>query len=68
MTQAVLCASLCSGRAACRILHLSRAAFWYQAGQRRDRQSQLVARMHALAAAHPRYGYRRITALLRQEG
>jgi hypothetical protein len=24
--------------------------------------------MHALAAAHPRFGYRRITALLRQEG
>jgi putative transposase len=67
MAQAVLCAGLCSGRAACRILHLSRATFWYQAGQRGDRQSQLVARMHALAAVHPRYGYRRITALLRQE-
>ena len=29
---------------------------------------QLVARMNELAAAHPRYGYRRIWALLRAEG
>jgi putative transposase len=28
----------------------------------------LVARMNELAAAHPRYGYRRISALLRSEG
>jgi hypothetical protein len=29
---------------------------------------RLVARMNELAAAHPRYGYRRIWALLRGEG
>jgi hypothetical protein len=28
----------------------------------------MVARLHALSDAHPRYGYRRIAALLRQEG
>ena len=28
----------------------------------------MVARLQALSAAHPRYGYRRIAALLRQEG
>jgi hypothetical protein len=66
MAEAVIADGLCSERVACRILHLSRASFWYQAGRRNDRQTQLVARMHALAAAHPRYGYRRITALLRQ--
>ncbi len=68
MTQAVIAVGLCSGRKACRILHLARATFWYPPGRRSDRQTQLVTRMHALAVAHPRYGYRRITALLRQEG
>jgi putative transposase len=29
---------------------------------------RLVARMNELAAAHPRYGYRRVWALLRSEG
>jgi transposase InsO family protein len=41
---------------------------WYQAGQRSDRQQQMVARLRALSEAHPRYGYRRIAALLPQEG
>ena len=68
MTQAVIAVGLCSGRKACRILHLARATFWYPPGRRSDRQTQLVTRMHALAVAHPRYGYRRIAALLRQEG
>jgi len=55
-------------RAGCRVLRRSRASFWYQAGRRNDRQQQMVARLHALSDAHPRYGYRRIAALLRQEG
>src|SRR5438309_4091349 len=29
---------------------------------------KLVGRMNALASAHPRYGYRRVCALLRTEG
>jgi transposase InsO family protein len=33
-----------------------------------DEEQRLVARLHALSRAHPRYGYRRITALLREEG
>lgn len=68
MAQAVVAGGLCSGRSACRIFHLARATLWYRAGQRSDRQEQVVARMQALSAAHPRYGYRRIAALLRQEG
>lgn len=68
MVQAVLTDGLCSGRQACRILHLARATWWYGAGQRSDRQQQMVARLQALSEAHPRYGYRRIAALLRQEG
>lgn len=68
MVQAVLKGGLCSGRQACRFLCLARATLWYRAGQRSDRQQQMVARLQALSEAHPRYGYRRIAALLRQEG
>ena len=68
MVQAVLAHGLCSGRRACGILRLARATLWYRAGQRSDRQQQRVARLHALSEAHPRYGYRRMAALLRQEG
>ena len=68
MVQAVLTDGLCSGRQACRFLCLARATLWYRAGQRSDRQQQMVARLKALSEAHPRYGYRRIAALLRQEG
>jgi hypothetical protein len=59
---------LCSGRAGCRILRLSRSAYWYRAGKRSARQQQLVKRIHTLTDENPRYGYRRIAALLRQEG
>ena len=68
MVQAVLTDGLCSGRQACRFLCLARATLWYRAGQRSDRQQQMVARLQVLSETHPRYGYRRIAALLRQEG
>ena len=68
MVTAVVSDGLCSGRAGCRILRLARATWWYRAGVRSDAQQQLVARLHALSEANPRYGFRRITALLRQEG
>ncbi len=68
MVVAVVAHGLCSGRSACRILRLARATLWYHAGQRSDRQQQMVARLHALSDAHPRYGYLRMAALLRQEG
>jgi transposase InsO family protein len=61
-------AGVCSGRAGCRILGLSRSGYAYQAGRRSSRLQALVRRIHALTAANPRYGYRRIAALLRQEG
>ena len=68
MVTAVVSDGLCSGRAGCRIMRLARATFWYRAGQRSDAQQQMVRRLHALSEANPRYGYRRIAALLRQEG
>jgi putative transposase len=36
--------------------------------RRRDSEVELVKRINALALRHPRYGYRRITALLRADG
>ena len=65
---AVVKRGLCSGRAACRILRLSRATFWYQARPPTPTQQRLAKRLRALSEKHPRYGYRRIAALLRQEG
>ena len=68
MARAVVKAALCSGRAACRFLRLSRATYWYR-GQPPSPQSQrLMSQMRVLSEKHPRYGYRRISALLRQEG
>lgn len=61
-------AGLCSGRAACRILGLSRATFWYRGRPMSPRQEQLTRRLQELSEKHPRYGYRRIAALLRREG
>ena len=33
-----------------------------------DKDKELVCKMHELTKKHPRYGYRRIAALLRAEG
>jgi putative transposase len=68
MAQEVVEAGVCSGRAVCRILHLSRATYWYRGKPPSPRQGQMIERMRLLSEKHPRYGYRRITALLRQEG
>ncbi len=48
---------------ACRLVQLPRATFQYQ--PRPDRNAELAAEVRELAAKHPRYGYRRIHALLR---
>ena len=68
VVQAAVKDGVCSGRAGCRILRLARSSYWYKAGRRSDRQQELVRRIHALTDEHPRYGYRRIAALLKQEG
>jgi putative transposase len=56
-----------SERRACRVVgqHRSTERYVAVAG---DFELQLVARMNALAAKHPRYGYRMVWALLRGEG
>jgi putative transposase len=53
-----------SERRACAFLHLHRSTLQYQA--RPDRNTDLEQRLQELAQRHPRYGYRRIYALLRR--
>jgi transposase InsO family protein len=49
---------------ACQLLQIPRSTFQYQA--RPDRNAELIEQVRGLAAKHPRYGYRRIHALLRR--
>ena len=59
---------MCSKRAACRVLRLGRSTFNYQGRPPTPAEEQLRKRLLELSAEHPRYGYRRIAALLRREG
>ena len=56
-----------SERRACKALHVSRSTYRYSPIERDDEQP-LIRRIIDLAAKYGRYGYRRITALLRREG
>jgi putative transposase len=56
-----------SQRRACRALDLPRSSLRY-APVARDEEAALARRIEELAGAHPRYGYRRIRALLVREG
>jgi putative transposase len=56
-----------SERRACRVVGQHRSTRRYERLEP-EYELRLVARMNELAAAHPRYGYRRIWALLRGEG
>jgi putative transposase len=68
MAKEVIQKGMCSGRAACRILGLPRATYWYRAKEPSERKRGMRERMRVLSEKHPRYGYRRIAALMRQEG
>jgi len=56
-----------SQRRACRVVGQPRATQRY-VPRTRDDEPVLLRRMHELVRQHPRYGYRRIWALLRMEG
>ena len=56
-----------SQRRVARALDLARSSLRY-APVLRDEQAALARRIEELAGAHPRYGYRRIWALLDREG
>jgi len=64
----VVAGQLCSGRAACRFLKVSRSTYWYRPKEPTSQEQRLLKRMRELSEKHGRYGYRRIAALLRQEG
>jgi putative transposase len=55
-----------SRRRACVLLQLHRSTLDYQ--PRPDRDALLAAQVHELARRYPRYGYRRVWALLRRRG
>jgi putative transposase len=56
-----------SQRRACRALAIHRSGLRYEPA-RRDEQADLARRIEELAGERPRYGYRRIWAMLRREG
>lgn len=56
-----------SERRACEVLEQPRSSQRYQT-QPREGEAKLVKRMLELARRHPRYGYRFVWALLREEG
>lgn len=55
-----------SERGACRLVGVSRSTVRYR--QRKRDDAELVERLQALARQRPRFGYRRLHALLRREG
>ena len=56
-----------SERRACRALGVPRSTLRYP-GVEPERDRELLLRIKELARKHPRYGYRRVTALLRRDG
>jgi len=52
---------------ACRAMGLGRSSFYLESCESSERKA-LKQRIVALSHEHPRYGYRRITAMLRKEG
>jgi putative transposase len=55
-------------RRACGYIGLHPRTYRYQPIRPQDRHARLIERLEALSWKHPRYGYRRIRALLRREG
>ena len=64
----VVSQELCSRRKACKFLKLARSTFNYHGRPATPAEEQLRKRLLALSAEQPRYGYRRIAALLRRDG
>jgi transposase InsO family protein len=59
---------VCSERRACRYLGLHRSSCQYRAQEALEQTRKLVKRIVWLSRKYPRYGYRRIRALLMREG
>ena len=56
----------CSQRHACGVVGIQRSVVRYNTRRRRD-EAALIERIHELAICNSRYGYRRISVLLRRE-
>ena len=56
-----------SASQACRALGLARSSY-YLASQGSEERRRMQTRIVELSQQHPRYGYRRVTALLRRDG
>ena len=59
---------LCSRRSACRYLSLHWSSYCYRAKAASDKMIRMVQAIIRVSKKHPRYGYRRIRALLVREG
>jgi len=57
----------CSERQACFLVGISRSVVRYPA-KKPGEEVELMRKIHELAVRHGRYGYRRVTALLKREG
>ena len=57
-----------SERRACRVIGQPRSSQRYDAGRKTQRDRRLAERMVRLSRENPRYGYRRVWAMLRREG
>lgn len=66
--KAVVEEGMCSQRSACRILQVSRSSFSYKEREPGGLEQQLRKRLLELSIQYPRYGYRRIAAMLRRDG
>jgi transposase InsO family protein len=63
------CATLAaSQRRACKVIDQPRSTQRYESKRPNDEEQHLVKHMHELVREHPRYGCRRIWAMLRLEG
>ncbi len=56
-----------SERAACKSVGISRSTYQYESQRSVSEQEQLRAQIVELSRQHKRYGYRRITAILRRQ-
>ena len=66
--QSVVAAGVCSGRQACRYLGLARSTLAYAPGPPTPRQMQIGHEVVTLSRKHPRWGYRRVHAVLDKRG
>jgi putative transposase len=57
-----------SERRACRLVGIGRSTLRYRSRPRPEEEESLRRRLRELAAVRPRFGYRRLQALLRREG